>query len=64
MCTVRCDHECAGFRIFAGGTEFGGLEEDRSRRDREYLSAKIDDPSFSAPLYASLVWLTATTNSF
>ena len=32
------------------------LEEDRAGdSDREYLSVKIDDPSFPAPIYASLV---------
>ena len=43
------------FRIFAGQTEFGAAWKKTSREDREYLSVKLDDPSFAAPIYASLV---------
>ena len=43
------------FRIFAGKTEFGAAWKKTSRENRDYLSAKLDDPSFPAPIYASLV---------
>ena len=43
------------FRIFAGQTEFGAAWKKTSRENRDYLSVKLDDPSFSAPIYASLV---------
>ena len=43
------------FRIFAGQTEFGAAWKKTSRENREYLSVKLDDPSFAAPIYASLV---------
>ena len=43
------------FRIFAGQTEFGAAWKKTSRESREYLSVKLDDPSFPAPIYASLV---------
>ena len=43
------------FRIFAGQTEFGAAWTKTSRENREYLSVKLDDPSFPAPIYASLV---------
>ena len=43
------------FRIFAGGTEFGAAWKKTSREDRDYLSVKLDDPSFPAPIYANLV---------
>ena len=43
------------FRIFAGQTEFGAAWKKVSRENREYLSVKLDDPSFPAPIYASLV---------
>jgi uncharacterized protein (DUF736 family) len=37
-------------------TEFGAAWKKTARdSDREYLSVKLDDPSFSAPIYASLV---------
>lgn len=44
------------YRIFAGVTEFGAAWKKTARdSDREYLSVKLDDPSFPAPIYASLV---------
>ena len=43
------------FRIFSGQTEFGAAWQKTSREDRSYLSVKLDDPSFAAPIYASLV---------
>ena len=43
------------FRIFAGQTEFGAAWKQTSKDGREYLSVKLDDPSFPAPIYASLV---------
>lgn len=43
------------FRIFYGQTEFGAAWKKTSRENREYLSVKLDDPSFPAPIYASLV---------
>ena len=43
------------FRIFAGQTEFGAAWRKTSRENRDYLSVKLDDPSFPAPIYASIV---------
>jgi uncharacterized protein (DUF736 family) len=43
------------FRIFAGQTEFGAAWKKTSGAGREYLSVKLDDPSFPAPIFASLV---------
>jgi uncharacterized protein (DUF736 family) len=43
------------YRVFAGTVEFGAGWKKISREDREYLSVKLDDPSFAAPIYASLV---------
>jgi len=44
------------YRIFAGATEFGADWKKTARENgREYLSVKLDDPSFPAPIYASLV---------
>jgi uncharacterized protein (DUF736 family) len=51
------DHDKApDYRIVAGVTEFGAAWKKTARdSDREYLSVKLDDPSFPAPIYASLV---------
>ena len=43
------------YRVFAGTVEFGAGWKKTSLEDREYLSVKFDDPSFAAPIYASLV---------
>ncbi|KUM25204.1 hypothetical protein AU467_04280 [Mesorhizobium loti] len=45
------------YRIIAGpSVEFGAAWKKTARETgREYLSVKLDDPSFLAPIYASLV---------
>ncbi len=43
------------FRIYAGAVELGAAWQKRSEQnDRDYLSVKLDDPSFSAPINATL----------
>ena len=51
----KTDERAPDFRIFAGATEFGAAWKKVSRDNRDYLSVKLDDPSFPAPIYASLV---------
>jgi uncharacterized protein (DUF736 family) len=44
------------FRIYAGPAEIGAAWKKTSQETgREYLSVKLDDPSFAQPIYASLV---------
>ncbi|MGH6972563.1 MAG: DUF736 domain-containing protein, partial [Caulobacteraceae bacterium] len=43
------------YRIFAGSVELGAAWKRKSRENNDYLSVKLDDPSFHAPIYASLV---------
>ncbi len=52
------------YRIFATGTgrgphgtdaELGAAWRKTSAQQRDYLSVKIDDPAFAAPLFATLV---------
>jgi len=45
------------FRIIAGTTnvELGAAWKKTSKEGRPYTSVKLDDPSFPAPIYASLV---------
>ena len=43
------------FRIFQGSVEFGAAWRKTSGEGRDYLSVKLDDPSFPAPIYATLV---------
>jgi uncharacterized protein (DUF736 family) len=43
------------FRIYAGNVELGAAWQKHSdQTDRDYLSVKLDDPSFPAPIYATL----------
>lgn len=52
------------FRIFVGAIEFGAAWKRTAREtQRDYHSVKLDDPSFPAPIYASLVE-TETENEF
>jgi uncharacterized protein (DUF736 family) len=44
------------FRIVAGTIECGAAWKKTGKEsERDYLSVKLDDPSFAAPIYASLV---------
>lgn len=43
------------FRIIAAGVELGAAWKKTSDKGNDYLSVKLDDPSFPAPIYASLV---------
>ena len=51
----KTDEKAPDYRILAGQTEFGAAWKRTSQQDREYLSVKLDDPSFPAPIYASQV---------
>jgi len=41
-------------RIFVGRAEIGAAWTKRSASQRDYLSVKLDDPSFTAPIFANL----------
>ncbi|MDK1389726.1 DUF736 domain-containing protein [Sinorhizobium sp. 8-89] len=41
-------------RVFVGRAEIGAAWTKRSNEGRDYLGLKLDDPSFSAPIYANL----------
>lgn len=44
------------FRVTANGVELGAAWSKAAKESgTEYLSVKIDDPSFSAPIYATLI---------
>lgn len=43
------------YRIFAARIEVGAAWKKVSRDNRDYLSVKLDDPSFPSAIYASLV---------
>jgi len=41
-------------RAFVGRAEIGAAWSKRSGEGRDYLSVKLDDPSFNGPIYANL----------
>jgi uncharacterized protein (DUF736 family) len=43
------------FRIGVGDLDIGAGWKKTSRENRNYVSVKLDDPSFPAPIYATLV---------
>ncbi len=43
------------YRVFCGAIEFGAAWKKTSNEGRPYCSVKLDDPSFPAPIYATLV---------
>ena len=52
----RENDKAPDYRIFAGQSiEFGATWKKTSNAGRENLSVKLDDPSFPAPVFASLV---------
>ena len=49
------------YRVFGpGNAEIGAAWKKTSREGRAYVSVKLDDPSFPAPIYASLVEVEGT----
>ncbi len=51
----KASDKAPDYRVFAGSVEFGAAWKKTSGEGRHYLSVKLDDPSFPAPIYATLV---------
>ena len=52
--TNRGNDNAPSHRVFVGRAEIGAAWSKTSNEGREYLSVKLDDPSFTAPIYANL----------
>ena len=50
----RSNENAPSHRIFVGRAEIGAAWSKRSEEGRDYLSLKLDDPSFTAPIFANL----------
>ena len=50
----RPNDNAPSHRIFVGRAEIGAAWSKRSNEGRDYLSVKLDDPSFNAPIFANL----------
>lgn len=52
--TARANENAPSHRVFVGRVEIGAAWSRRSNEGRDYLSLKLDDPSFNAPIFANL----------
>jgi uncharacterized protein (DUF736 family) len=52
--TNRTNDNAPSYRVYVGRAEIGAAWSKRSNEGRDYLSVKLDDPSFTAPIYANL----------
>jgi uncharacterized protein (DUF736 family) len=52
--TNRANDNAPSHRIYVGRAEIGAAWSKRSSEGRDYLSVKLDNPSFNAPIYANL----------
>ena len=50
----RSAENAPSHRVFVGRAEIGAAWSKTSNEGRDYLSLKLDDPSFTAPIYANL----------
>jgi uncharacterized protein (DUF736 family) len=50
----RTNDNAPSHRVYLGRAEVGAVWPKRSSEGRDYLSVKLDDPSFNAPIYANL----------
>jgi len=51
--TNRANDNAPSHRVFVGKAEIGAAGSS-SNEGRDYLSVKLDDPSFTQPIYANL----------
>ena len=52
---TRSNDNAPSHRIYVRRAEIGAAWSKRSEEGRDYLSLKLDDPSFNSPIYANLV---------
>ena len=51
---TRSGDNSPSHRVYVGRVEIGAAWSKRSSEGRAYLSLKLDDPSFTAPIFANL----------
>ncbi|MHC2338229.1 MULTISPECIES: DUF736 domain-containing protein [unclassified Bradyrhizobium] len=52
--TNRSGDNAPSHRVYVGRVEIGAGWSKRSNEGRDYLGLKLDDPSFTAPIFANL----------
>ena len=53
----RSNDKAPSHRVFVGRAQIGAAWSKQSNEGRDYLSLKLDDPSFTAPIFANLFFL-------
>jgi uncharacterized protein (DUF736 family) len=51
---TRTGDNSPSHRVYVGRVEIGAAWSKRSNEGRDYLGLKLDDPSFTAPIFANL----------
>jgi uncharacterized protein (DUF736 family) len=51
----KASDQAPDFRVYAGNAEIGAAWSAKSKAGKDYLSIKLDDPSFAAPLQCRAV---------
>lgn len=51
---ARSGENAPSHRVYVGRVEIGAAWAKRSNEGRDYLGLKLDDPSFTAPIFANL----------
>jgi uncharacterized protein (DUF736 family) len=51
---IRSNDNAPSHRVYVSRVEIGAAWSKRSTEGRDYLSVKLDDPSFNAPIFANL----------
>lgn len=53
----KVSEQAPDYRVFAAGVEIGAAWTAKSKANNAYLSVRLDDPSFAAPIYGRLIGL-------
>ncbi len=51
----KTNDQVPDFRVFVGNADIGGAWSTTSKAGKSYLSVKLDDPSFAAPVQCRLI---------
>jgi uncharacterized protein (DUF736 family) len=52
---TKTSDQAPDFRVYAAGVEIGAGWSAMSKAHKPYLSLRLDDPSFAAPIYGRLI---------
>ena len=53
----KTSEKAPDYRVFSGDAEFGAAWRKTSAEGRDYLSLKLDEPSFAGPIFCNLIEL-------